>query len=246
MNKEYEIRREKAEEIKNLIGDLTEGLIIVGSVAYNPEAVTASSDLDLVAILDFSNINFKEFYSRINQAYEPKLVEYASKGKIDIVSIVWDTRGFEVGLHLWDKNAFDTIINLGDYNLIFKRKDFDRDFLSTAEVANLRNLKGEEKTVYKDPKEVDGGTILKLFIHVKDNSDFYPSIQIFNLLLDPKPLNENLKLSNKIEQFEKNLRNILIKIYNSSSKSINLYNALSDKLKGKLTKDLENRLRTFF
>lgn len=247
MNREYEMRKEKAKEITKTIGDLAEGLLIVGSVAYNPKAVTKKSDLDLVGVLDFSSVNFKELYSRLGQKYEPLLVKYASSGQIQIVSIVWNTPTFEVGLHLWDKKAFQRVVNLKEYNLIFRRKSFTRNFKSTADVETLKSLRGTEKQVQKEPKKVKGGTILKFFTSAKDKSDLYPGIQICNLLLDPVVLKEKRKVISKgLEKFRTNLRKELIRIYGSSSRSVNLYNALSDKLKGKLSGNLKRRLNKFF
>jgi len=247
MNKEYEIRRQKAEEISKTIGDLAEGILIVGSVAYNPQAVTEKSDLDMVIVIDFSSIDFKEWYSRLGQKYEPLIVKYASEDKIHNVSIVWDTPNFEIGLHFWDKKAFQRVVNLEEYNLIFRRKDFSRNFKSTADIETLKNLRGIEKQFFKEPQDVEDGTILKFFIYNKDNLDFYPGIQICNLLLDPVILKEKNRIISKgLGKFIANLKKELKIVYKNSSESINLYNSLSDKLKEKIPSSLKIKLKNFF
>ncbi len=247
MNQEFEIRKKRAEEINEKIKDLAEGILLVGSVSYNPEAVTEKSDLDMVGVLDFSSVDFEELYRRLSQNFEPLLVKYAKEGKIHNVSIVWDDPQFEVGLHLWDKNAFMRVVNLEKFNLIFRRKDFSRNFKSTADSETLINLKGKEKQFYKDPMDVDGGTILKFFVYGMDKSDFYPGIQICNLLLDPIILSEKDKLfSNGLDDFQINIKKKLIKIYGEGSESINLYNSLALKLKEKVGAKLEKKLIEFF
>lgn len=247
MNKEFEIRKNKAEEINVKINNLTEGILIVGSVAYNPEAVTEKSDLDLVAVVDFSSLNFEELYKKIGQKFEPILVNYAKEGKIQTVSIVWDEAKFEVGLHLWDKSAFMNVVNLKKFNLIFRRKNFFRNFKSTSDSETLLNLKGEKKEFYKEPKEVDEGAILKFFIFQEDEKDFYPGIQMNNLLLKPKILSEKDSfISNGIKEFRKKLKAKLIQIYKKSSKSTNWYNSLDPKLKEKVGDKLRKELEEFF
>ncbi|MBU1988097.1 MAG: hypothetical protein KKD94_01285, partial [Nanoarchaeota archaeon] len=235
MNKEYEVRKAKAEEIVEKIRDLAEGILIVGSVAYNPDAVTSESDLDLVGVLDFSSASFKELYEKLGQRFEPLLVKYATEGKINNVSLVWDEE-FEIGLHLWDKGAFERVVNLGDYNLIFGREDFSRNFKSTSDKEVLVNLKGEKYEIFKDPKDVDGGSILKFFIYWEDDSGFYPGIQVCNLLLDPEVIYEKRgKISEGLKKFEINLKKKLKETYGSSSEEINLHNALDVKLQNKVT-----------
>jgi len=247
MKKEFKIRKEKAEEINRKIRDLAEGVLIVGSVAYNKEAVTKKSDLDMVGVLDFSSVDFEKLYERLEKTFEPRLAKYAKEDKIHNVSIVWDEPKFEVGLHLWDKHAFMRVVNLEKFNLIFRRKDFSRNFESTADSETLINLKGNEKQFFKDPKDMGGGTILKFFIYRKEKSDFYPGIQIFNLLLEPIILSEkNNFISQGLKQFRTNLKKELINDYGKSSKSTNLYNSLASKLKEKTGRKLEKKLKEFF
>lgn len=246
MVNDWQTRKKKAEEINKKIGDLAKGILIVGSVAYNPKAVTPKSDLDMVGILDFSSVDFKELYRRLGQKYEPLLVKYASQGKINNVSIVWDEE-FEIGLHLWDQNAFKRVINLRDANLIFRRENFSRNFKSTADLETLKNLEGKKKKIYKKPKKIKGGTILKFFIFWEDSSGFYPGIQVCNLLLSPIVLSEQgKKISMGLEKFKKNLRKKLKKSYGSSNNKKNLYNAIASKLQKKVSLDLKNKLKHFF
>lgn len=247
MSKEFEIRKKKAEEINSKIKNLSEGVLIVGSVAYNPEAVTGKSDLDIVGVIDFSSVDFERLYDKLGQNFEPRLVKYAKEGKIHNVSIVWDEPQFEVGLHLWDKKAFMRVVNLEKFNLIFRRENFSRNFKSTADSETLINLNGKQKEFYKETKDVEGGAILKFFIYQEDERDFYPGIQICNLLLEPKILSEKDRfISEGINKFKESLRDKLVQIYQKGSKSTNLYNSLASKLKGKIGAKLKEELEEFF
>ncbi|MDD3175297.1 MAG: hypothetical protein PHU51_02370 [Candidatus Nanoarchaeia archaeon] len=247
MRNEYEIRKTKAEEINEKISDLTIGLLLVGSVAYNSEAVTSESDLDLVGILDFSKVDFQELYGRLDQNYEPLLVKHAKEGKINCVSVVWDMSEYEIGLHLWDKNAFERIVDLKGYNFIFRRFNFGRNFQSTADVEILKNLKGEGKEVFKHPAEIEGGHVLRFYSFFEDASHIYSGIQMNNLLLDPIIMSEQGKyVSEGMDRFKDNLRRKLKTCYNTSSSEVNLYNSLLPKLQGKITKDLRRKLEKFF
>lgn len=208
--------------------------------------MTAESDLDLVGVLDFSSVDFKELYSKLGQKFEPLLVKYASEGKINNVSIVWDEE-FEIGLHLWDKGAFEKVVNLGEYNLIFRRKDFNRNFKSTSNKEVLIDLKGEKHEMFKDPKEVEGGSILKFFVYWENESDFYLGIQVSNLLLDPLILCEKGgEISEGLKRFEVNLKDRLRKIYGSSSDEVNLYNAIGVRLQSKISDGLKKKLKNYF
>lgn len=246
MNEEFLLRREKAEKISNKTNNFAEGILIVGSVAYNSEAVTNKSDLDMVVVLDFSSVDFKKFYESIEQEYEPILVKYAQEGKINTVSIVWDEQ-FEMGLHLWDKSAFENIINLKEDNYVFRRKDFSRNFVSTANVQTLINLRGENKEFNKNPQDINGETILQFPIYREDKTNFYPGIQFNNLILAPVILSEkNNFISRGLNIFNSNLIKKLRTIYGTSSESINLYTHLPKKIKEKINEDLKYKLENFF
>lgn len=247
MTTKYENRRAKAEEINEKISDLAVGLLIVGSVAYNQEAVTSESDLDLVGILNFSQVDFHELYRRLDQDYEPLLVKHAQARKINTVSIVWDTPKYEVGLHLWDKSAFERLVDLQGHNFIFRRNNLARNSKSTADVEVLKNLRGEEKEIFKEPEEIKGGHVLRFYSFFEDDSNIYPGIQMFNLLLDPIVMSEQSSyVSQGIERFKENIKKRLKSCYGNSSSEVNLYKALPPKLQGKITVELRDRLEDFF
>ena len=241
MKEEYLIRRKIAEEISEKICDLTIGVLIVSSVAYNPAAVRRESDLDMVVVLDFSSVDFKELYQRIARTYEPVIAKYASEKRFNTFSIVWETAPFEIGLHLWDKTAFENVIRLQGYNAIFRRANWPwaKKFKSTASSEIFKNLTGEEKEVFKESKEVEGGTILRFHPYFQDATGFYTGIQIHNLLLDPVILYETDHLiTNGIIKFKENLRRKLVNDY-GAGKSINLFNALPSKLQQAIPDNLK-------
>ena len=248
MTEHSRIRREKAEEINAKISDLATAVLLVGSTAYNPNAVTAESDLDLVGILDFPTVDFEELYSRLGQQYEPLVAQYASEAAINTFSITWDETDFEVGLHLWDTVAFNNVVELQWHNKIFARTNSIRYFKSTSTDEIFRNLRGGEKVLNKPPEKVSGGTILPFYPYIEDKSDFYIGIQVNNLLMDPIILSEKgTPISDGLIAFEENLRAKLDKKYGAAHDgNINLYNSLPERLQSKVSTDLRKRLESFF
>lgn len=241
MNQEAQKRKDFAEEINEKIRDMTKAVIIVGSVAFSPDKVSPESDLDMVCILDFKKIDFKEFYSRLNQEFEPLITKHAAEGKFNNFSIVWEVPGFEVGLHLWDITAFENVINLKNPNIIFKRKNWKKEFKSTALAETLYNLKGEKKTFEKPYEEVEGGQLIQFPAYFEDESGFYPGIQLCNLILNPVILSEEDKYaSDGIKSFKENLKKKF-----ADAENISFYNALDPKLKEKLPVDLKEKLESF-
>jgi hypothetical protein len=243
MNGFYKARYAKAEEIAFDLEDLME-VVIVGSVAYNPDAVTHTSDLDLVGVLDMQRTNFEELYEELGLDLEPDKVNHALSGGINSVSIVWKDP-FEIGLHLWDYSAFDNVLNLRGPNYVFKPTGFDK-FKSTAEVESMYDLFGNKFQVIKQSREVEGGKILEFFPLKTTERDFYSGIQLNNLLLNPKVLTSSkVVIQERINGCKVKLRELLTKLYVSSSEC-NLYNALPPKIKDKINDELKEELISFF
>ena len=239
MNVAYTGRRKVAQTVNDRIADLASGLLIVGSVAYNPEAVTLKSDLDLVGILDFPRVDFKELYRRLSLDYDPVPAKYASTERANNFSIRWNTSNFEVGLHLWDKKAFEDIVELKGKHVMFRGK-------TPSASEYLISLDGQLKRV-SEIEEVEDGRLTAFFPYHESDGMVYVGTQIWNLLLDPVILSQTeIDVEDKIKIFNRNLRRKLIQNFGDNPEGISLFNALPEKVKQKISLDLKQRLDTFF
>ena len=137
---DYAARDEKAQEIRKQIDHLADAVLIVGSVAYNPNAVTDDSDLDLVARVEFSKENLAEIYFQIGlkSEYDEQVGELAKDKVFNTMSInfkgIVHMQSFDIGLHLWSPEAWDNVVNLKP-NKIFKKSDFDPRIMYSLRVA---------------------------------------------------------------------------------------------------------------
>ena len=242
----YHIRLTEAGTISTRIREDVGTVMIVGSVAYNPQAVTPASDLDEVAIADFTQVDWQEFERNLGQPINPTCVKYARSGAINSFSVVWDTEHFEVGLHMWDLSAIRNVVNPKVHNHVFRPDNFDRGFSSTADEETLFNLRGEKRSFYKNPQQVEGGTILDFYPLVEADGDIYVGIQLNNLLLDPCFLFYHGEAESLLNSWSVSLRTRLIATYGTSSEEVNLVNSLDPRLRAKLGPELERRLKTFF
>jgi len=226
-----------AQKLMGPLSQFFEGLLVVGSVAYNPQAVTAASDLDLIGIVDFSQLNFPELYDQLGLAYEPNIEQYAKSGRINTFSLVWD-ESFEIGLHIWDVNAFQNVVELSWPNKVFRREVGHRNFVSTANVETLKNLLGHTKEIKKHQELVEGGAILDLYPCFEDETGFYLGIQCSNLALSPMVLSDQGTIRAGLDRFYINLE-AKKREYPSGS----VYNALAEKVQQKLPDDLRELLQ---
>ena len=251
MNNEYAKRNLRAQEINDKVSPLGLDLLIIGSVAYNPEAVTKESDLDLLGICDFSKIDFAKLYEILGVEYDKDVAHNAKNGLINNLSIVWMADGFETGLHLWDISAFNNVVNLAGPNTTFRSEKPDgavKQLQARADKQIFRSLSGHEKEVDKEPKKIPGGVALKFFPYLKDGSEFYPNIQIYNLLLDPVIMAKNKTyIETGLQHMKGMLKNKLQRICGTNHrKEINLLTPLPEKIKEKIPQELKIKLETFF
>lgn len=234
-------RRHEAERIAGALEGQTYGVMVVGSVAYNPGAVTPESDLDMVIVMDFRTADWEEIHRQIGVEPNPDLVEHARNGRINNASIIYDTK-FEVGLHCWDGSAFGVVTKLDGHNKVFRPDSHDRDFVSLAPTDILRNPKGEETKIEKQPIEVTGGQIMNIFPYYETPEEIYFGIQAINLLLNPDILsNREAYLADGLAEFERVLKTKLGERY----ERVDLTEALPEKIIPKLSEELEERLRNY-
>ncbi|PIU76252.1 hypothetical protein COS75_00065 [Candidatus Pacearchaeota archaeon CG06_land_8_20_14_3_00_35_12] len=247
MNQEAEKRKKTALEINKRIKDLSLGVILVGSVAHSPQSVTKESDLDIVNVIDFANTDFKKYYRRINQQYEPLVAEYANDCKFNTFSIAWN-ENFEIGIHLWDRSAFENIVNITGYNKIFARENWKKDWKSTAESKTEFSMAGEERTIKKPAENVKGGKILEFYPYYYDSSGLVMGVQTANMIVDPVILSQKDNyISEGIERLIKNFKAELIHVYGANhSENISLLNAFCQRVKSKFSEELKERLKSFF
>jgi len=241
MVSEYKIRKEEADRIARELEGLTYGVMVVGSVAYNQSAVMPTSDLDMVAVLDFATADWEEIHERLGVKPNPDVLNHARADRINNVSIIYDTE-FEVRVHCWDGSAFESVTRLQGYNKVFRPESHDRDFVSLGPVDILRSPSGEETEIFKEPEEVEGGQIMRLYPAFTTEEDIYLGIQANNLILDPKVLCDRGKyLAAELGEFQQRLKAALEKRY----EHVDLTEALPEKILGKLSPELEERLREF-
>ena len=250
MSIEYEKRKSLAEEINKELGHLGVNLVIIGSVAYNPEAVTTESDLDLLGLCDFTKIDFMCLYQILNIPSDPNVINNAQKRIMNNVSLVWNNGNFEIGLHLWDFSAFENVVNLTSYNTTFRSNTPDgvvTQLQARTDSQIFTNLSGHQKEVNKEPKEAPGGTVLKFFPYIEADGEFYPNIQIYNLLLSPVILSTDQReyIEHGIQKMRSNLREKLISIYGGFDESRNLLIPLPNKIQNKLSEASKRELLNF-
>ncbi|NCN86631.1 hypothetical protein GW932_02265 [archaeon] len=244
MNKEYLLRRKKAKELNTKLKDLCIGIVLIGSVAYSSKKVTKKSDLDILLITKFKKMNFKEFYKRINQTYESKVINDAIKTKFNIFSVVYEEE-FEIGLHIWDIKAFNNVINLTEKNILFRRNEISKNYPKVSKYRTFRNISGKEIKLKKVYKKINSGKTIEFSAFIEKDHEFYPDVQLTNLLLNPIILSENKKIIKKgIEKMRKNLQIKLNKMYpQKNKKELDLFNALPDRIKEKIDLNLKKKLR---
>jgi len=240
MNTEAQKRRHAAYDITDCISNLAQGVLLIGSVAYAPDAVSPASDLDMVGVFDFPKTDFQELYRRLGRTYEPLVAEYAHARRANTVSIVWNVPDFEIGLHLWDTTALEKVSYLRDHNVVFARNDSLRHFRSTAIRETRYNLEGQPKIFEKPFQEVEGGKLVNFYPFWEDESGFYPGIQFNNLLLNPTILYEgSYDVSFELIRFQHNLQEKFRRYGGNRDKQrISLYNALDPKIKAKVPESL--------
>jgi hypothetical protein len=250
MNNEYLMRRAIAENVAKTVASMGVDIVIVGSVAYGPDAVTTESDVDLVGICSFRTTDFEKLFSEFGLHADSNAVRYANDGSITNLSIIFRVEGIEVGLHLWDRSAFDGVTQfLGGVKTF--RSDLPdeagKPLQARADTQTFRSLRGTEKVVGKNPKQVEGGTILDFFAFDEDVTEFYPNIQLYNLLLDPVALTDKAYIADGIATMNRLLKEKLIAVYGADhSSEVSLCNALPDKIKKKIPPSLRERLDTYF
>jgi hypothetical protein len=251
VNTQYVKRKEVALAIDKKIAALAVDTIIVGSVAYGPESVTSESDLDLLGICKFSSIDFEELYAQLGGTLDANAIQLARSGTINNLSIIVTIREIEVGLHLWDISAFNSVTHFVGNVFTFRsdQQDAAKTVLQArADIQVFKSLSGAEKIVNKLPRKVPGGTVLHFYPFIEDEGECYPNIQIYNLLLDPVILAEHKSyIETGIEEMKLMLKDKLLRIYGKThSPQICLYVPLPEKIKKKIPADLKRRLEKFF
>ena len=245
MNPEAKKRRKIARQIRDQIKDtITSGLIMVGSTAYAPDAVTEHSDLDLVAVTQFRRTPFEQLYDAVRHPFEPELVQYAQQEMFDNFSLVFEREGIKVGLHIWDNEALISAINLERNQKRFVRPTYHSKLTSSAPQETLRNLEGIEKTLERTPlANFPGGKIQPLFICYENLTGMYLGIPATNLLLEPKVLCDTTEyVSDGIAHFRRILRRKVDRCYDTLSEKSSVYNSLPERIQKKISPKLRKKL----
>ncbi|MFA6382278.1 MAG: hypothetical protein WCX08_03385 [Candidatus Buchananbacteria bacterium] len=194
----------KIEELEDILEDLTDGIIVGGSMSYGPFFnirksldETGSSDIDLIIILkedklDASLWNKLQNSDIISEGEKDiffermkKFRDLFKKGEADVFSQKFSIQGtdFDVSIHFFAPSIFDKMTD----------RDFGGDLSANKDkVATIRDYKAKEfphkvcaqqnflgeKYEYSVPpqRQVDGGVIVELPSYIIQNQHFYPGI----------------------------------------------------------------------
>ena len=233
-----------ADRINKQIKKLTEGVLVVGSVAHSPSRVTAKSDLDMVVVLDFRHVDFDKFYAAIGQRYDPLAVSYAANRQMSNYSIIWH-EDFEISLHIWDVDGFNAVVNTYEDQRRFA-KDGQKPGAAGSSVESMYSFTGLELLVEKPHKDVPGGRILELYPFFEEDGELYLGIPANNLLTEPKILSERRDfVSAGIAFLKRKLTDRVIRLY-GGFEGLSLYKAQAPKVQKKMAPELIEKLDNFF
>ncbi|MEK6886459.1 MAG: hypothetical protein AABW88_01375 [Nanoarchaeota archaeon] len=236
---EYNIRREAADSFNERAKEFFESIFVGGSVGRG-YGVTAQSNLNITAIGDLRNLEYKAFCKTIHQPYDAIIEKCLKEGKANVVVIRWK-KDFEIGLNLWDKQALELIVSLSHKPLrVLGRADFNGISLSE----KLFGLKGEELIPSPNHREeYGGGVIQKLHPFYEDKDDIYIGVFPNTLLMKPRILSDNKNyLSHKIKELGLNLSEHIERIHDKKRRNLSFMNALPDKIKDKVPRELRQEL----
>jgi hypothetical protein len=244
MNQEAQRRLEVAEDISEKLRPYAMGTVLIGSVAYAPEAVTPQSDIDMVSVMEFSRINFKDVYKALRLPFDERTAGYANQGRANSLDL-HHHREFDVSLFLWDVSAMNTVANASGYVRMF-RPPRETPFTSEA-LISLRGKILEGRRSPNNRESVEGGLILKLHPVYVGDSDVYTSVMA-NVWMRPRILIDSKNyMSRQIETFKRNLRQKLRDVYGKGPRrGVSLINTLPEKVQKKLSPDFEEELTRFF
>ncbi|MBN2421272.1 hypothetical protein JXB27_03265 [Candidatus Woesearchaeota archaeon] len=232
MNLHYEARIKEAKDISDKIKDISDAVMIVGSVAYNPDVVHEKTDLDMVVIFDcFSN--FEELHKRLGVEYNGVADTGFKSGTVDVFTIN-TKKDFPVGISVWEPEALDKIVTLSKEEpiRILREHGFNRP--SQSEI--LQSFSGE---IYPKAgkREAYQGQVLQTVHQYKEvpnslfaRGDIFMGVMMNNLLLNPVVLHQEDDLMDfHLKQLDKNLRWRVKEIY-GTTKHISIKDALPQKI----------------
>jgi len=236
------VREDAAREIHESIKDLVVGCMISGSTAYG--GATEESDLDLIAVLDFGEVDVREVYNKLGIEYHPGLVRYAARREINTFMLYW-IDGIKKTLICWDKTALSNIAHLRSPNSLFVPEGVE-GFVSMSREETQWNLRGGSQVFQKGWRIVEGGIILEFQVSNEHEGEFYMGIQSNNMILPLTILGGDKYISHQRRLFRGNLRKRLIEVYGKNDGSLSLYKALPEKIRGKLPEKTKLDLDKFF
>ena len=194
----------KIEDLKNLLRDLADGIIIGGSMSYGPffnirKALdeTGSADVDLIVILPEDKLDvswwkkFQEsdlFDDTARRVFFDRMNVFGALlqgGEVDIFSQKFHVRNtdFDISIHFFPPRVFDSMVGkqfqndlLSDQDTIVVLNDFKAKEFPHA-VCAQQNFLGEQYAFdVPAQRSVDGGVITELPSYIIQNHHFYPGI----------------------------------------------------------------------
>jgi len=240
-NAHYNVRLAEAKGVSRILAPYAVGNFVVGSVAYNPLAVSADSDLDIVAVIaDFGKAKFDEIGRKLGVELNKDATYWAFMGEVGVFDARVDSgKGFETGVYF---RSLKTHLDICDFRSI--RRFAAREGIPKS--CNYMDLKGRKKLI-DTHEDIPGGRIYTHWSVKEDEDGIWLSVPATNLLMSPLALHGSDFLVRSFRLFREGLRNKLIRRYGlKHSDEINLINSFPEALRERMTPEMKKQLEEFF
>lgn len=244
MNQHYEARLKEARDISDKLKDISDAVVIVGSVAYNPAVVHEKTDLDMVVVL---NSHYPDVCRRLGTQYDP-VIDEICPSKANIFTMNFN-KEFPVGISFWDSRdlLYDIAKLSGDNGLaILREPGFNR--ISESEI--LHSLTGKTfqcigKDEYKD-RIIQNIPICARYYDEEDNLvEFCTGVPVTNLLLNPTILYQKEGLISSSQARVKNkLSQLARRAYSSRKGEASFEKSLPEKIQKQVPAELIKEINT--
>jgi hypothetical protein len=226
----------EARIIARKLAPFSQGVFVVGSVAYDPLAVQDKLELEVIVVIDdFRKTDFEEIGVALGRELNPHSVKCASQGKIGVFDIHY-TNDFATGIYFRSSEAHRAVCNLGSYGRFTNSN-------STPRSCALRSLDGDNK-LCDNFSLVEGGRIYTHYSVLEQEGKLWLGFPATNLLMDPMILTGRNFLQTSFDEFYNNLKRKILERY-GDGKRISLINSVPEHLVGGVPDMLRTKLDLF-